>query len=256
MSSASARLKSRVVDLLPAPLVFRIAPVLYRRQEPELARIRTFVPATRTAIDIGGWLGPWTRELARWCPQVHTFEPQPDLAEYLRRVVPANVTVHEKAVADEPGVLPLVIPSAEHGSRALASLDGEAGPDAIVHHVQVVRLDDMGFTDVGFVKIDVEGHEREVVEGAAALLTAHRPRLLLEAEQRHISEPITDLFALVTGHDYDGWFLEAGRWRPLEEFDVERHQLAHLDDVNRRDYINNFLFLPGDDGGRAPDQLS
>lgn len=252
MTSTVAKIKSKVVDLLPAPLVFRIAAVMYRRQEPELARIRTYVPATRTAIDIGGWLGPWTRELARWCPQVHTFEPQPDLARYLRRVVPKNVTIHEKAVADRPGMLPLVIPSAEHGSRALASLSGEAGPGAIIHEVEVVRLDDMSFTDIGFVKIDVEGHEREVVEGAHALLSEQRPRLLLEAEQRHIDEPITDLFALVTGHGYDGWFLQDDRWCPIADFDVERHQLAHLDDVTGDDYINNFLFLPTEDGGGPP----
>lgn len=250
--SSAARIKSKVIDLLPDPVVFRLVPVLYRRQEPELAVLRTYVPATRTAIDIGGWLGPWTRELARWCPQVHTFEPQPDLASYLRRVVPTNVTVHEKAVADKPGVLPLVIPSAEHGSRALASLDGEAGPESIIHQVEVVRLDDMGFTDIGFVKIDVEGHEREVVEGAEALLAEQRPRLLLEAEQRHIDEPITDLFALVTGHGYDGWFLQGGHWHSLSEFDVERHQLAHLDDVTGGDYINNFLFQPSEDGGASP----
>lgn len=252
MSSTAAKIKSKVVDLLPAPVVFRIAPVLYRRQEPELARIRSYVPATRTAIDIGGWLGPWTRELARWCPHVHTFEPQPDLASYLRRVVPKNVTVHEKAVADKPGVLPLVIPSAEHGSRALASLGGDAGPESITHQVDVVRLDDMGFTDIGFVKIDVEGHEREVIEGADALLAEQRPRLLLEAEQRHIHEPITDLFGLVIGHGYDGWFLQDDRWNPLADFDVERHQLAHLDDVNGDEYINNFLFMPAEDGGSPP----
>lgn len=250
--STTARLKSKLVDLLPAPLVFRIAPVLYRRQEPELARIRTYVPPGRTAVDIGGWLGPWTRELARWCTTVHTFEPQPDLAAFLRRVVPANVTVHENAVGEAPGVLPLVIPSAEHGDRALASLGREPGEGAIVHQVDVVRLDDMGFTDVGFVKIDVEGHEREVIAGAHALLSEQRPRLLLEAEQRHLDFPIADLFQEVTALGYEGWLLEDGRWRPLADFDVQRHQLDHLDDVRGSAYINNFLFVPSEEAMTPP----
>ncbi|MGY6499532.1 MAG: FkbM family methyltransferase [Acidimicrobiales bacterium] len=247
--SRGADLKAKLVDWLPAPIVFRVAPVLYRRQEPELGLVRHFVPADRTAIDIGGWLGPWTRELARRCPSVHTFEPQPDLAAFLRKVVPANVTVHEAAVSDQQGVLPLVIPSAGTGQKALASLDREADEGAVVHQVRVVRLDDESFDDVGFIKIDVEGREREVIDGALTLVRRDRPVILLEAEQRHLDSPLADLFEHVIALGYDGWFLREGAWHPLAEFDVDADQLAHVDDVIGPAYINNFLFLPD---GQAP----
>lgn len=246
--SAAAKIKGALVTHLPDPMVFRIAPVLYRRQEPELARLRSFVPADMTAVDIGGWLGPWTRELARWCPQVHTFEPQPDLAAYLRRVVPSNVTIHENAVSDRAGTLPLVVPSADAADKALASLDREAPADALVHTVEVVRLDDVDLGAVGFVKIDVEGREKEVLDGATGLLEQSRPRLLLEAEQRHIEHPIGSLFETLDGLGYDGWFLAGGIWNPVAWFSVERDQLAHVDDVMSPAYINNFLFAPRETG--------
>lgn len=242
--SRLAALKGRLVQVLPDPIVFRIAPIMYRVQEPELARMRSFVPPGQVAVDIGGWLGPWTRELARWCPKVHTFEPQPDLAAYLRRVVPPHVVVHENAVADAPGVLPLVVPSTDQRSKALASLGREATEGAVVHQVDVVRLDDVDLGDVGFVKIDVEGREREVLEGARNLLLERRPRLLLEAEQRHVDAPLSELFDLLDDLGYRGWFLRDDRWHELAEFDTQSDQLDHLDDLTGPRYINNFLLAP------------
>jgi FkbM family methyltransferase len=244
VSAAAARLKAKVVDLLPDPIVFRVVPLLYRRQEPELARLAEFVPAGRNAVDVGGWLGPWTRELSRRVPHVTCVEPQPDLAAYLRKVVPDNVTVVEAAVSDAPGTAKLSLPEARQGANALASLHGDLAAAAVVHDVEVVRLDDLGVSDVGFLKIDVEGHERAALDGATELIRRDRPRLLLEAEQRHLDEPLEQLFRRVLGEGYEGWFLHRGRWHSLDDFDVTRHQLDHLDDVVGPDYVNNILFTP------------
>lgn len=253
MSDLVARAKAKVIDVLPDPVVFRVVPLLYRRQEPELARLAELVPAGRNAIDVGGWLGPWTRELSRRVPHVICVEPQPDLAAYLRRVVPSNVTVVEAAVSDAPGTATLSLPEARHGANALASLHGDVETAAVVHEVRVVRIDDLGATDVGFLKIDVEGHERAALDGAVELIRRDRPRLLLEAEQRHIEEPLGSLFERVTSEGYEGWFFHRGRWHPLADFDVQRHQLDHLDDVVGPDYVNNVLFTPvGDRPGFAP----
>lgn len=46
--------------------------------------------------------------------------------------------------------------------------------------VQVKRLDDFGIADVDFIKIDVEGHELEVLKGGAATIERYRPVLLME----------------------------------------------------------------------------
>lgn len=242
----TASIKAALVNVLPDPVVFRISPWLYRRQEPELAKLRTFVPAGRTVVDIGGWLGPWTRELARWSKQVHTFEPQPNLAAYLRRVVPSNVQVHECALSNAPGVLPLYLPSTRHGSNALASLNPK-GVDVsnFVHHeVEVLRLDSFDLGPVAFMKIDVEGHEAEVINGATGVIEQGQPRLMLEAEQRHLDHPVTELFETLAGLGYEGWYLKQGRWQPLNTFRVERDQLAFGEEVLHADYINNFLFAP------------
>jgi hypothetical protein len=156
-------------------------------------------------------------------------------------------------VSDAPGRATLSLPEARHGANALASLRVDADTAAVVHEVEVVRLDDLGATDVGFLKIDVEGHERAALDGAVELIRRDRPRLLLEAEQRHLDEPLSSLFERVMREGYEGWFLHDDRWHPLADFDVERHQLDHLDDVVGPDYVNNILFTPVGDrpGGLA-----
>jgi FkbM family methyltransferase len=215
----------------------------YAAQEPELRHVASLVRPGSVAVDVGGWLGPWTRALARTARHVHTFEPQPNLAAHLRRVVGPNVTVHEAAVGASSGLAHLAV-DARPGRDALAHLAGDG------FEVSMVALDDLDLGDVGFVKIDVEGHEAAVLDGARGLLDRCRPTVLMEAEQRHLSGPLSELLAVLVGRGWSAWFLRDGTWRPVAEFDVERDQLAWVDHLPHRSYTNNFLFRP--DPGPPP----
>jgi hypothetical protein len=42
----------------------------------------------------------------------------------------------------------------------------------------------------------------------------------------------------------EAMFLNEGRFRPISEFDLDRHQLAHADTPNVAGYCGNFLFTP------------
>ena len=55
-------------------------------------------------------------------------------------------------------------------------------PTHVVEEIKVrtVRPDRMALGDVGFVKIDVEGHELDVLAGFSALLAKYLPNLLIE----------------------------------------------------------------------------
>ncbi len=61
LTAVSALVASAVPDRMVAALIRRV----YPRVEPELARIAEFVPRGGTALDIGGWYGPWTRGLRK-----------------------------------------------------------------------------------------------------------------------------------------------------------------------------------------------
>jgi hypothetical protein len=115
-------------------------------------------------------------------------------------------------------------------------------------HVQLRRLDDLCHAvarRVSFIKIDVEGHELQVLGGAAETLRRHRPNLLIEIEQRHSPVPIAQTFDHVLSAGYRGEFLGAdGEVIPLSEFDPLKHQVPQPQRPAGQLYVSNFIFRP------------
>jgi hypothetical protein len=133
----------------------------------------------------------------------------------------------------------------ENGSRkaGFATLERREGTGQM-HRVALRRLDDICAHIEGrisFIKIDVEGHELEVLRGGTATLAKHRPNLLIEIEQRHSAGPIEETLKYVASLGYRGEFLDkANQPQPLETFDADRHQ--RVERVGTRQYVSNFIF--------------
>jgi FkbM family methyltransferase len=118
---------------------------------------------------------------------VLAFEPNPNVAEWLRRNIAharrhyeiAAIELHAGALGAEAGAATLVLPdpaSANDGLAHIAAVPGAAGAERMVQ-VAVAKLDDViGGQRAGMMKVDVEGHEAQVLEGAAHALHAHRIR--------------------------------------------------------------------------------
>lgn len=232
--------------VLPRPLVRAAIHRFWKYQEPELRQLDDYLDHARTAVDVGAWWGPWTASLAARCPQVHSFEPQPQLASQLRSWVPPHVVVHENAVSDSDTELVLSRPDARPGTDGLATLRTGGGPDQV--QVQVRTIDGCDLDNVGFIKIDVEGFELAALRGAEQTLLRDWPRLMIEIEQRHLDCPIDEVFDWLHLRSYRGWFLRGNSWATLDQFDVAADQTAHLKNPKHRDYINAFLFVAESDG--------
>ncbi|MGW2827794.1 FkbM family methyltransferase [Streptomyces sp. NPDC001286] len=265
MSTAPRRpsrtLAARLAPLLPIRLVAATARAVYPRFEPELARLAELCPADcGTAVDVGGWYGPWTRRLARRARHVVAVEPVPHLARLLTAAAPSNVRVVEAAAADRSGTARLWLPPDDAGDRGVSSL---VRRDIHGHALDVrcVTLDELGLRDVGFIKIDVDGSEAAVLRGATGLLVRDRPALFVELESR--IQPIAPVVADLSLLGYDGWVLPGADWVPLAKFPLEEHQAAAAHVVaqgllprvlpfrSRPRYVNSVLFLP--DGRRPGD---
>ena len=67
--------------------------------------------------------------------------------------------------------------------------------------------------------------------------------MLVEIEQRHVQNDISNVFEQVMMLDYAGFFLFEGRLRRISEFRYELHQQPFLSDVMSNSYINNFIFV-------------
>lgn len=225
-----------------------------RTSEQELAFLDRIVPEGSVTVDVGANCGLYTRKLARLSRQVHAFEPSHDMANLLRRTSAANVSVHEIALSDQTGTAELYIPQDDDQLiYGLASLEprlvASDHQHVVATKVPTVRLDAIVHQDVAFVKIDVEGHELNVLNGSVELLEHSQPVFLVEAEDRHRAQATNSIFDFFESRTYRGFFLKDGSALPVAEFNSEDLQDpdALLPDGGRktgRSYVNNFFFFP------------
>src|SRR5581483_6964527 len=154
--------------------------VFYRRRidyetatgEPELALLDKLMRHGATAVDIGANQGFFAFALAELSRRVVCFEPNPDYARFARWMLRGRAEVHAVALADKTARANFYVPHSDEG--LVLHL---AGSLKRAHHhfktiesyeVEVRTLDDFALTDVSFIKLDVEGSERDVLEGARA----------------------------------------------------------------------------------------
>lgn len=138
--------------------------------------------APKTCLDVGGNVGQFAVAAAKlWdrC-RVESFEPVPDCADTLRSNCRGlSVSVHEVAVGDRDGEVPIHINSHRHASSILnlGITHREAFPFAKeegTRIVKLVRLDTLfkkgQLAHPVLLKLDVQGYEPEALRGAAGIL--------------------------------------------------------------------------------------
>ncbi len=160
-----------------------------RRGEKEIGLIPLLSDPWHVALDIGVNKGVWAEMMRPHAHTLHAFEPNPKMFAVLRSGATADIQIHCLALSDQPGTCQLLIPKGRHGySNQGPSLSrtkiGTA--DYATVTVQSCRLDDLDAlqdADIGFMKIDVEGHELAVLKGAEQTLRRCRPNLIVEMEK-------------------------------------------------------------------------
>jgi hypothetical protein len=147
------------------------------------------------------------------------------------------VDVHGVALSDQPGRATLSVPiwGREH-MTGHATLEAHAD-----HHetLEVVTrtLDEFG-TAPSLIKIDTEGHELSVLEGASRTVEAHRPVLLLEVDFRHAPGRRAALLRWLEQRRYVAHYVAGDRLTRVELGDRDPNPLP----VDR--YVFNWFFLP------------
>jgi len=217
-----------------------------RSGEPELRLVAALSMPDRLSVDVGANRGYYSMIMARHAPRVLAIEPNPQLARLLRRALPPGCAVLCCALSDRKGTAELRVPLVDGQERtSRASLDERMEGPAHLYEVELARLDDCAHEPVGFVKIDVEGHELAVLRGADRVLREDGPNLLIEAEERHRPGAVAEVAGLLAGYGYRGLFRAGETMRPIEEFDPAVHQdprnLGHGPGRIGR-YANNFVF--------------
>lgn len=155
-------------------------------------------------LDVGanvGYLTSLAAARAGASGRVIAFEPHPVVFEMLSgnvaswSAVPglATVELHQAAVSDQAGEAQLAAGPQHEANMGLSALQAPgqtAVADATLYSVATHTLDDIvGDRRVGLLKVDVEGHELEVLRGGVELLRSGRVRdLIFEDHQDYPNE--------------------------------------------------------------------
>jgi FkbM family methyltransferase len=191
--TVGSRLANFVFDLLPheSRLLYPFCRKVFHRANGdndddlqtngERLLMQRVLPKSRVVFDVGANVGDWTAEALFINPraQYHLFEPSPTTLQSLeKRAFPGNVIVNNAGLGAAEGEMDLFVFGDGLGAN---SLYDRRGTDAVEQRRERVRITTLDAYCAGrtidridFLKIDVEGHELEVLRGAAGLLQARR----------------------------------------------------------------------------------
>jgi len=156
--------------------------------EPETFSVfADLIDDARVFVDVGANQGLFTLVAAARNPKVriYAFEPNPNVNALLVDNVAVNdwtdrVTVSCQAVSDRPGMVEFRVPESPYAAVGAIVAVSRSRTGTVIE-VPAVRLDDLlGDEEVDVVKIDVEGAESLVIQGAEQTLRRTRAAVILE----------------------------------------------------------------------------
>jgi FkbM family methyltransferase len=215
--------------------------------EPELPLLPALCRRDAIALDIGANEGFFAHHLLPLAKSVVAFEPLPQMLARLRKNYAGKMEIHGVILSDREGQGELKYPAGGYMSASVAESNSAALESGRVIETVVApmrTLDSFNLTNVGFVKIDVEGHEEPVLHGGLETLKREKPNLMIEIEERHAPGSFDRVSTLLTGIGYLGFYLDGHEINPIAQFDPHRDQVRQNGKAGK--YINNFLFFPGD----------
>jgi FkbM family methyltransferase len=200
------------------------------REEESMRLFRRFVRPGATVLDVGGHIGYVALSLAQLVGprgRVFAFEPGENNLPYLRhntREKP-NVTVVPRAAGNCNARCTFYIENLTGQNNSLvadfdvfeANRARAYAADARTEEAQVdvITLDRYcREADIrpAFIKIDVEGFEREVLQGATGLLSQTRPMLMVEIQRAE-----EEIIRLARDHRYRLFTPEGARIQSVAE---------------------------------------
>jgi FkbM family methyltransferase len=215
--------------------------------EPELPLLPALCRKDAVALDIGANEGFFAHHLLPLAKSVIAFEPLPQMLARLRGNYAEKMEIHGVIISDKEGQGELKYPAGGYMSATIAESNSAALESGRVIETVVApmkTLDSFKLTNVGFVKIDVEGHEEAVLHGGMETLKREKPNLMIEIEERHAPGSLDRVTSFLSAIGYAGFYLDGNEILPIARFDPHRDQVRQNGKAGK--YINNFLYFPSD----------
>lgn len=144
-------------------------------QEPVRNKSLRYVKKKSVALDIGANIGLWSRDLALHFAQVIAFEPVRDFRDCLIKNVSAdNIDIRPYALGPKDTTIDMIVTNGNTGHSHVDSNSIGSGS------IDMRRLDSLEFDTIDYIKIDCEGYELSILQGAEQTIKQHRPVIVVE----------------------------------------------------------------------------
>lgn len=191
-------------------------------------------------LDIGSNMGFYSLALAseNLSLQVDAFEPQPLIFSMLQGNVDLNllnerVRIHNVGLGKDAGTLKMYVPKfTGSGGASFQNLHEEEG-EASEIEVDVEVLDQTIFSQIDLIKMDVEGFEFNVLQGAKTLVSEMKPTIVVELLRKWMSP---------FGHTPQ-MFLEDMTGYGYTCFAIGESKLVSIHEINENTEQTNFVFV-------------
>ncbi len=164
-------------------------------QEAQRNRAIAHVDNWNFAIDIGANIGLWSKELSGFFDKLVCFEPNPICLDYLKKNINLkNSQIYSCALGLNNEKRDLFIHPSNSGASSFINrikigykeksqeTYSEFPKETKKVNVEIKKLDSFNFTNIDFIKIDVQGFELEVLKGAVQTLDLNNPVLCIEED--------------------------------------------------------------------------
>jgi FkbM family methyltransferase len=210
-------LKTLLKKKLPAQVSYPLRVAKALRVDQDLRALEQLCKTCNgdegVAIDVGANVGIYAAVMSRYFKQVLCVEPNPSCVNYLRTVLKDNCILFDYALSSQEGTAELIVPNLNgepQTSLGTISPKNTLALEICVSRipVRVTSLDLLLKNNLAIVKgkvrllkVDVEGHELQVLQSASGLLTMDRPAVVVELEARH-GTPVEEVVQFLTSQGY------------------------------------------------------
>jgi FkbM family methyltransferase len=170
-----------------------------------LSQTRQFIDLKKNVVDVGAAVGMYSYHWATtpgFEGRVFAFEAVEAVFKQLQKTAderaPGNMQVTNHAVSNFSGTADFWVDDKRLSNSSFRDLVG-----GIKTTVSVIKLDDLSVLDpVGFMKIDVEGEELKVLEGAEQLIARNKPVIMCEIYPKFNNGPVENTFEWLFDRGY------------------------------------------------------
>jgi FkbM family methyltransferase len=224
----------------------RILRSIKNKTENEYLIIPKLCNKNLLSLDVGVFRGVYSFLLSQHSKLVIGFEANPlvylYINENLKKII-NNIEIYNIALSNKLGDVILRVPYRkksffkknfedyyEIGLSTIHQDNNLGNKDYENFTVKSSTLNNFSFnTKVGFIKIDTEGHEQLILEGATNILSNDKPNLLIEIEAKHRGNNVNETFYYLKNYGYKSYIFY-------------KEKLTKISGYVQDDKFNNYIF--------------